>query len=430
MSNNHPKISTRPRRRRRILAAAALAASATMLAGQTTTASAGPIKRGDDGKSDGGIATSATFSNPNDESGKERMFNHLEKLIDKTPKGATISVAEFRLQDKDITGALEKAADKGVHVQVVVSYSAVHGKEGSERDNARELKDALNKDSDKSTWMKVCGEVSPGGNPESDGKACFGTNEMHSKFFLFSKSSGSSAVTAIGTANMNADTLGGTGGWNSFYTDVGNKALHRQYTKYFTDLAQSAAKGDSDGDYYQTNPPKITGDVKSYFYPRDKGDTVVNTLKTVNCTFGSKIRIGTWSFSRAPIAKELRRLASKGCSVEIVTNKFQPEVCNELFKGKKPKGIKVRGFSEAAGTSGIHTKDMMIDEVGLGGRDQTVFTGSMNLNKTSLHLNDETAIRIRNNERIYAEYVDNFQKMQKDANINAASEKSCNKIGH
>lgn len=396
--------------RRGTLAAVALTAAVVLVAGQPVSADAGPIKRGEKEK----VATSAHFNSP----GSRTIFNHLEDLIDGTPKGYKIRVAEFRLQDKKITDALTKAADRGVHVQVVVDRSAIDGKKGTERDNARKLYTALNSLSDKETFMRACGTPSAG--------SCKGTNAMHSKIFMFSRTSGSSAVTAIGTANMNVDTLGGTGGWNSFYTDVGNKSLYKRYAKYFDDLADGGKK---DPNYYQTLPPQIHVDVKSYFYPREKGDTTVNTLKTVSCARG-RVQIAAWSFSREAVAKELRDLANRGCTVEIVTNKFKPEVCKELFKGKTPKTLTVRGFSASKGERGVHTKDMTIKQSGTSKSSQAVYTGSLNLNKTSLRLNDETAIRIMDNKGIYADYAASHAKISNEADIKATGEKSCNKIGH
>lgn len=405
----HPNHGGRLRRRAP-LAAAALAAAVALMAGQPVSADAGPpMKRSCPTK----ISTSADFNGPD----SRAIFDHLECLIDGTPKGYKIRVAEFRLQDKEITGALRKAADRGVHVQVVVDRSAITGHEGTERDYARKLYKALNSSSDKETFMKTCGTAANG--------SCKGTNAMHSKIFMFSHTSGSSAVTAIGTANMNVDTLGGTGGWNSFYTDVGNKSLYKRYATYIDDLAD----GGKDPNYYETLPPQIHGDVKSYFYPRAKGDTTANTLKAVRCMpYRGTVRVATWSFSREAVAKELRHLANSGCTVEIVTNKFQPEVCKELFKGKTPKSMKVRGFSAKEGEEGVHTKDMMID-TGPFNISRAVYTGSLNFNSTSLRLNDETAIRIKDNKKIYAEYVANFSKISNDADIKATGEKSCNTIG-
>lgn len=439
------------RRRGRGIALTALAATVLLAAGHTVSAAADPVERGDSTghtrsgrnhqpvergqgapgggvRRDGDLVTSAVFNQP----GGRQIFDHLEKLIDRTPKDATINVAEFRLQDKQITRSLARAADRGVHVQVVVDHAAVTGQEGTERDNARTLRKKLNATSDEKTWMSVCGGSAAAGAMGGRGAlagSCKGSNAMHSKFFLFSRTSGASAVTAIGTANMNENTVGGTGGWNSFYTDVGSSALHERFASYFRDLARSADSGRPESNYYSDHPPMVTGDVKSYFYPRDKGDTVVNTLRSVRCTSGTKIRIGTWSLSRTAVSRELADLASKGCSVEIVANRIHPAACKELFAGDRTKHLSVKGFSEDSGERGIHTKDMMIEGSYVHKGATAVFTGSMNLNNPSLRDNDEAVVRILDNDRIHAAYLANFSRIQHVADITAKDAKSCERIG-
>lgn len=440
-----------PRRRGRGIALAALAATVLLGAGHTVSAAADPIERGDSTghtrsgrnrqpvergkgvpgggvKRDGDLVTTAVFNKP----GGRQIFDHLEKLIDRTPKDATIHVAEFRLQDKKVTSSLARAADRGVHVQVIVDHAAVTGQEGTERDNARTLRKRLNGTSDEKTWMRVCGGSAAAGATGGKGTltgSCKGSNAMHSKFFLFSKNSGATAVTSVGTANMNENTVGGTGGWNSFYTDVGNSALYGRFDSYFRDLARSADSDRPEPNYYADHLPMITGDVKSYFYPRDKGDTVVNTLRSVRCTSGTKIRIGTWSLSRTAVSRELADLATKGCSVEIVANRIHPAACKALFAGDRTKRLSVKGFSEDSGERGIHTKDMMIEGDYLHKGATAVFTGSMNLNNPSLRDNDETVIRILDKDRIHAAYLANFSRIQHVADITATDAKSCERIG-
>jgi phosphatidylserine/phosphatidylglycerophosphate/cardiolipin synthase-like enzyme len=59
---------------------------------------------------------------------------------------------------------------------------------------------------------------------------------------------------------------------------------------------------------------------------------------------------------------------------------------------------------------------------------KVVFTGSHNFNNPSLHANDENVIRILNDEKIYAGFVDNFTKVSHAASEKIDNSGDCEKI--
>lgn len=362
------------------LAGALLMAAAT---GAPAAAASAPSK----------LTTRATFNTP----GGGQIVEHLEKLIRGAPENSTIRTAQYLLRDAPITDALGDAAERGVHVQVLVNGEA------TDHPNYKEMKNRLEKTGDKNSWAKHC----------KSGRGCNGVNAMHNKFFLFDRTLDAAAVVATGSANFSENTTGGKGGWNSYYTDVGNAGLFARYNDYFVDLRRVADGATANPDYYEANPPVVTGDTKSYFYPRLKdagNDTVENSLKEVRCSKEkSKIRIGVWSLTRMKIIEQLRILAAQGCSVDIVALRMTEGSCEALMKGK-PDRVRLRGF-KAGNEAGIHEKNMMIEGDYLKPGTKVVFTGSQNFNNPSLHENDENVIRVLNNKAIYQSFVTNFEQV-------------------
>ncbi|RSN26150.1 hypothetical protein DL990_32480 [Amycolatopsis sp. WAC 01416] len=385
--------------RKRIGALAAALLMTGAADGQAAAASAPPQ-----------LTTRADFNTP----GGGQIVEHLRRLIDGAPANSTIRTAQFLLRDEPITDALAEAAERGVHVQVLVNGRATG------HPNYQDLKNRLKKTGDEKSWAKSC----------ADGRGCNGGNAMHNKFFLFERTLGAAAVVATGSANFSENTTGGKGGWNSYYTDVGNAGLFARYNDYFTDLRKVAEGATANPDYYEANPPVVTGNTKSYFYPRlkDEGnDTVENSLKEVGClSEKSKIRIGVWSLTRMKIIERLRFLAALGCTVDIVALRMTAGACETLMKGQ-PDRVRLRGF-KAGNEHGIHEKNMMIEGDYLKPGTKVVFTGSQNFNNPSLHENDENVIRILDNDGIYRSFVKNFEQVADAADEEIESPADCVKM--
>ncbi|MFE6616887.1 phosphatidylserine/phosphatidylglycerophosphate/cardiolipin synthase family protein [Amycolatopsis sp. NPDC057786] len=388
----------KPHKRTTLLGA--LAAALLVAASSGVPATAAPSR----------LTTRADFNTP----GGGQIVEYLEKLIRGAPENSTIKTAQFLLRDKPITEALADAAERGVHVQVLVDGGT------TDHPNYQDLKKRLEKTGDKNSWAKNC---------KAD-RGCNGGNVMHNKFFLFDRTLDAPSVVATGSANLSENTTGGKGGWNSYYTDVGNVGLFARYNDYFADLRRVADGGTANPDYYEANPPVITGNTKSYFYPRLKdtgNDTVENTLKEVGCsTEKSKIRIGVWSLTRMKIIERLRILASRGCSVDIVALRMAKGSCEALMKGQ-PDRVRLRGFKKG-NEAGIHEKNMMIEGDYLKPGTKVVFTGSQNFNNPSLHENDENVIRILDNDGIYRSFVRNFEQVAQATDQEIKSPGDCWKM--
>ncbi|MFI0407807.1 phosphatidylserine/phosphatidylglycerophosphate/cardiolipin synthase family protein [Actinomadura sp. 3N508] len=335
----------------------------------------------------------------------DSLVDHLVDLINGTPDGESIAGTAYHFDEPRVTDALIKAAkERDVKVMLITDYNAYENEPEVKR-----LKNAV-ESQDGDSWVVRC-------PARGSGTACIGTGAMHNKFFLFSKTGGSKWVVSTTSANLNEGS--GRNLFNSTYTHVGNEALYDQYGFYFNDLGFAV----QDEKYYENHPPEITGNTKSYFYPRAEGDTVTSTLEEVACP--GTIHVGMWSISRSSPTKELRRLADEGCSVQIVAHHIYDQACENLTKPGDGK-VTLYGFRE--GKPYIHQKNMLINATYTGERHQVVFTGSANLNNPSIRENDENVLRIMDEPRTYEAFVGNFNAMANEADYKATTEADCKKL--
>ncbi|MEV0667521.1 phosphatidylserine/phosphatidylglycerophosphate/cardiolipin synthase family protein [Actinomadura luteofluorescens] len=359
----------------------------------------------DNGRAATPLTNTATFNSP---PGTE-IVDHLVDLIDNADQGSTIMFTAFRFEEPDIARALVEASrTNGVKVQLLVDGGAPE----AGLQVFTHVKDVLDADGNDETWARYCRKVLGG----PDDPSCQGTNAMHNKFVLFSSTKGVPNVVSTGSANMRKSS--GRDAWNSWYTHVKDADLFNRYAGYFQDMQRMEGKPD----YYNENPPVLTGNIKSYFYPRAPvagdlyaNDTVAHTLEATGCP--GKIRIANWSLTRSTIAKWLVKKATEGCSVEIVVRKMHGSACQPLARAMEL-GYPVRMWSYEQGDENapnyVHAKDMMIEAPypNTTRQAKVVFTGSANLNHDSLENNDENVMRIMNDDTVYAAFVDNFDKIR------------------
>lgn len=329
----------------------------------------------------------------------------------------------FRLWDPGIINALTNAAiNRKVSVQVLVDDGNV---KNSELDQAyRTMKERL-----KATSNSRAMECED---------ACHGDGQMHNKFLLVEDVKKTDAVPAssyvvvTGTSNMSFDTIGGTGGYNSAFTQAANQDLFLRYSQYFADLTRD----EDDLNYYDSRPPATYGNVKAYFYPRDDGaDPVLNTLREVTCSplLPTHIRIQMWSMSRTGMADELAKLGREGCRIEIVANHMsrvnvggdgatRAGVCPRL--AGQP-NVSIRGYNNERG---VHDKNLMIDGYYMEKRTKAVWTGSQNYNYTSKNSNDENYVRILGDEEIHDQYADHMSRTMAKAPFAVSAPAECVRI--
>ncbi|WP_413752998.1 phospholipase D-like domain-containing protein [Streptomyces sp. R-74717] len=373
-----------------------------------------------------GTGSSAVFSSPAEPTG---IKDRLTDLIGRTAAGADIRVAMYIFNDTDISTALNAAADRGVHVKVVVD--SISAQSSTHYAAFAALKTHLG-----STTSAASYAVSCPANRGCIGNAANGASINHNKFFLFSKlTDGTTNVVLQSSENLDArPSVGGYGAWNSATQINADAGLYNGYASYHTDLAAMKANNN----YYRTVE---SGNAKAYFFPEASQnpdwpsepatDAVINRLNGVVCKGNTPgwgtddgrtvVHVGMNLFSRYEIAKKLQALDQAGCWVEVL-HQLPKGYASEAPTGSTRKtqaaltapfnaynGPVVHTFPESANDSTpFHSKFLLVK----GGYDdgsakvndrKILWTGSHNYTFNSLRYSDEAFVKLEDSS-VYDAY--------------------------
>ncbi|MFE0703173.1 phospholipase D-like domain-containing protein [Streptomyces sp. NPDC058872] len=329
------------------------------------------------------VTTGAVFNDPKGTVTEQNAVkDHIIGTIDETVSGRMIRAALYALKDQDYADALVDAHARGVNVRVVLDFK-YHTSAA-----AQSVISALGTDTSAGSWVKVC--------PEGRGcMATAGTNPInHNKFFTFSRVG---AVAGLGEdvviqTSANQTAVNTAKYWNNAYTVVGNTDLYTAYVGYFNDLAAAVANND----YYTTGK---VGTEKYYFFPQATDDLVVGVLDNVSCTGNttvgtptthrSIVRVAAFALHRAAVASALASLAEQGCTVEVVYADSSQEAALKGHANLTLKRLKTSdGYL-------VHSKYFTVEGNYAGHPDtKWTFTGSHNLDQSSLREQDEAVIRL------------------------------------
>ncbi|MCP3800502.1 phospholipase D-like domain-containing protein [Allokutzneria sp. A3M-2-11 16] len=330
------------------------------------------------------VTDGAVFNNPHVAGQQRAIVDHLRSLIKGAAVGSTVSIAIYHFNDAGVVNELVAARDRGVKVHMVLDSKH------SAKPAAVDLVRKLGTDRSKPSWVALC----------TKGRACIGdlgTPIMHNKFFLFSDTSGSKNVVVQGSANLTPTNT--TKMWNNAVTLAGNTGLYNSYLRYFSDLVAQK----KNNNYFRSD---LSGNAKTYFFPRAGSDTITNVLGNVGCADNTIIRIAMWNFSRDGIAAKLRELAGKKCRVEVVYTKLDAGSLGHLDNHARITLKKIPGDFI------VHSKYMLIEGTYANQKNSKwVFTGSHNYTNAALRENDEALLRLHS-AAIHDQYRANFTKMR------------------
>ncbi|MGW1894048.1 phospholipase D-like domain-containing protein [Streptomyces sp. NPDC002004] len=361
--------------------------------------------------------SSASFSSPTD---RYAIRDRIVGLTNRVPSGADIRVAMYIFNDLTVARALESAADRGVHVKLVVDH--ISAQSDTHYAAFKELKDHIGSSTSADSYAVACPA-----NRGCIGAASDGSSINHNKFFLFSRlTDGTSNVVVQSSENLDArGSVGGFGAWNSAVQINGNAALYAGYASYHADLTAMKANNN----YYRS---VASGNAKAYFFPEASvnpdwpsepaTDAVINRLNGVVCKgntpgFGTDdgrtvVRVGMNLFSRYEIAKKLHDLDDAGCWVEVayqLPNGYADAPATDSYKKATSEltapfnaynGPVVHTFPESGnGSYPFHSKFLLVK----GGYDdgsaqvhdrKILWTGSHNYSFNSLRDSDESFVKL------------------------------------
>ncbi|WP_282693057.1 phospholipase D-like domain-containing protein [Streptomyces sp. CC208A] len=366
----------------RRMGAAVLLAGAMLLPGAGTAVAEDTVP----------VVTGAVFNNPKGTVTEQNAVkDHIINAIRRTESGRVIRSALYALNDQAYTDALVAAHQRNVNVRVVLDVKY------ADSAAAKNLISALGKDKTARSWVYVCKKYPS--NPDSTIGGCIATADdidkprNHNKFFTFSRTGTVAGVEedVVIQTSANQTALNTAKYWNNAYTVVGNTALYTAYVDYFNDLAS----GVKNSNYYTT--AKV-GTEKYYFFPQGSGDVVVDILKNVSCTGNttvgtptshrSIVRVAAFALHRPAVANTLVTLAGQGCRIEVV---YAEGSAVSTLKGRANitlKQLNADGYL-------VHSKYLTIEGNYAGHPDtKWTFTGSHNLDESSLTEQDEAMIRL------------------------------------
>jgi phosphatidylserine/phosphatidylglycerophosphate/cardiolipin synthase-like enzyme len=340
----------------------------------------------------------AHFNNPwGKTSSKERLVKTFIAAVNHAHKGSTIKVAAYSNDRKDIADALIYAHKRGVHVQMLLNDNWTSYQ-------TKRIQRKLGSDVTKSSFLRICK------------RSCRGKRgNLHSKFYLFSRTGTTTYTTMMGSANLTGN--GVKIQWNDMYTTNANKPMYDAYARIFGQMKRDRA---------MTHPYRTTTVRGAYgmnFYPKydttASNDPIMWRLNKVRCKgatgptgVGDKtlIRISMYGWNGVRgryLADKVAQLSKRGCDVRVIHSDGGGYVVGKL----RANGVKVRTASydrNDNGTVDMYTHEKyMILSGNLGGKaGWHVWTGSQNWSDVALN-GDEVTMHIPRRGAYY-EYRKNF----------------------
>ena len=263
------------------------------------------------------VPIGAKFNNPMVEKKRFVIERHVLRAIRNTPKGEKITISAYSLDRQVFADELIRAKKRGVKVKVLLNDHLVP--------NAQvRIQRVLGHNTKKSSFLKRC--ISGCRADENE------YNNLHSKFYLFSRTGKNRNVVMLGSYNMTLNAVRWQ--WNDLYTMVGKKTLYDQFTALFNDMRPDWDKRRASYEFCDGGLVCPAGDMQKYHtivFPRhttSSKDAVLDILNNVQCVYTDaagtqrrtilRLSMHTMRGNRGNyIADKLRDLYAQGCNLRV-----------------------------------------------------------------------------------------------------------------
>lgn len=257
------------------------------------------------------------FNNPMVPKKRFVIERHVLRAIRNTPKGEKITISAYSLDRQVFADELIRAKKRGVKVKVLLNDHLVP--------NAQvRIQRVLGHNTKKSSFLKRC--VSGCRADENE------YNNLHSKFYLFSRTGRNRNVVMLGSYNMTMNAVRWQ--WNDLYTTVGKKTLYDQFTALFNDMRPDWDKRRATYEFCDGGRVCPAGDMEKYHtfvFPRHttpSKDVVLDILNNVQCVYTDAAGVQKRTLLRLSmhsmrgrrgnyIADRLRQLYADGCNLRV-----------------------------------------------------------------------------------------------------------------
>jgi phosphatidylserine/phosphatidylglycerophosphate/cardiolipin synthase-like enzyme len=257
------------------------------------------------------------FNNPMVPRKRFVIERHVLRAIRNTPKGEKITISAYSLDRQVFADELIRAKKRGVRVKVLLNDHLVP--------NAQvRIQRVLGHNTKKSSFLKRC--ISGCRADENE------YNNLHSKFYLFSRTGKNRNVVMLGSYNMTLNAVRWQ--WNDLYTMVGKKTLYDQFQRLFNDMRPDWDKRRASYMFCDNGQDCPAGDLQKYHtivFPRhttQSKDAVLDILNNVQCLYTDaagaqrrtllRLSMHTMRGNRGNyIADKLRDLYAQGCNLRV-----------------------------------------------------------------------------------------------------------------
>ncbi|MEQ4305796.1 phospholipase D-like domain-containing protein [Plantactinospora sp. B6F1] len=412
-----------------IAAVAGLAAGLLVAVASTASAATKPVING------------PTFNDPlGSAASQAAIFTQIIQLVDATPAGEQIRVSVFDFTDAAIADALLRAHRRGVRVRVIVDDSSYLDGNGKRKaspawDRLSNPVTGLGTDDGAPSWIVMCDDRFEDDDGVDDvRRGCIATAPPgpaynHNKFFLFSKvgpfEDGTSYQKVVLQTSSNLTDWYKVESYNDAVTFV-DATVYDAFAVYHEDMRRLRYSRTGDNGYYRSTPTGST--YRAFFFPRrdatyrnPSSDTIVNALDEISCGYTgadgmrhqTDIRIVVLNFlgSRSQVATKLAQLRGQRCWIDVIYAESDATVEGILDKADIQR-LRCK-FNVAPGIDvRPHNKFMLIDGSYNGGIEPRVYTGSPNLDGSSLRSSDQALLRITS-AAYHASYLSYFYKIRR-----------------
>jgi phosphatidylserine/phosphatidylglycerophosphate/cardiolipin synthase-like enzyme len=257
------------------------------------------------------------FNNPMVPKDRFVIERHILRAIRNTPRGEKIIISAYSLDRQVFADELIRAYKRGVKVQVLLNDHLVP--------NAQvRIQRVLGHKTKKSSFLKRCKSGCRADENEY--------NNLHSKFYLFSRTGRNRNVVMLGSHNMTLNAVRWQ--WNDLWTTVGKSTLYDQFEALFNDMRPDWDKRRASYAFCDSGLVCPAGDMQKYYntvfprYTTPETDVVIDMLNNVQCVYTDAAGVQRRTLLRLSmhtmrgkrgnyIADKLRELYGAGCNLRV-----------------------------------------------------------------------------------------------------------------
>ncbi|GAA2125475.1 phospholipase D-like domain-containing protein [Nocardioides bigeumensis] len=246
-----------------------------------------------------------------------RIERHILKAINHVKKGERIRISAYSLDRIQVADALIRAHKRGVKVQVLLNDHIVPFAQ-------RKIAAVLGRKTKKANFLYRCDSGCRAQKTEY--------NNLHSKFYLFSKTGKSENVVMLGSHNMTLNAVRWQ--WNDLWTGREQPVLYQYFVDLFNDMRKDYDVRQPPYEFCDTSPVCDLATNKHYnwVFPKvstQADDVIMQILNNVQCTYADpvtgetkrtilRLSMHTMRGNRGDyIADKIRNMYAEGCDFKV-----------------------------------------------------------------------------------------------------------------